>query len=251
MRTVGRRVGVSGAVALWLGVQAFQGRTAEMALVTPLLRRLGCLVAEHGEGLLVTPPSWRVDIDAEHDLIEEVIRIHGFENVPAVPVPRPTMPHPILTPAQRRVNFVRRDLAARGLFEAVTWSFLPKAHAALFGGGRDEMDLANPITPIPRGKPWRATTSGGGPSGWPHWPAPLERQAAPGRRLRRQGRRHRRPRCGGGFHRRPAGDHRRSGVVPSGPLRGAAFRTDPPGVVWRDSSLRAQGHGRQGAIVRL
>lgn len=111
-----------------------------------ILNDLGCAVAEHQDGLLVNPPSWRGDIAAEHDLVEEVIRINGYDNIPAVPMPRPPMPKPVLTAGQRRAGWVRRQLASRGLVETVTWSFLPEAHAKMFGGGAPEMHLANPIS---------------------------------------------------------------------------------------------------------
>lgn len=111
-----------------------------------ILRGLGCIVSEHANGLLVVPPSWRGDISAEHDLVEEVIRINGYDLLPTVPLPRPSMPKPLLTPGQRRASWVRRQLAARGLVETVTWSFLPSTQAKLFGGGAPEMHLANPIS---------------------------------------------------------------------------------------------------------
>lgn len=129
------------------------GRVAELGGVEVALPRmeailndLGCAVAEHADGLLVNPPSWRGDITAEHDLVEEVIRINGYDNIPAVPMPRPAMPKPVLTPGQRRAGWVRRRLATRGLVETVTWSFLAEAQALLFGGGAPEMHLANPIS---------------------------------------------------------------------------------------------------------
>ncbi|MBC7951534.1 MAG: phenylalanine--tRNA ligase subunit beta [Rhodospirillaceae bacterium] len=111
-----------------------------------ILRGLGCVVSEHADGLLVVPPSWRGDISAEHDLVEEVIRINGYDHIPTVPLPRPSMPKPVLTPGQRRASWVRRQLAGRGLIETVTWSFLASAQAKLFGGGQPEMHLANPIS---------------------------------------------------------------------------------------------------------
>ncbi|CAA7621324.1 Phenylalanine--tRNA ligase beta subunit [Candidatus Terasakiella magnetica] len=111
-----------------------------------ILNDLGCAVAEHADGLLVNPPSWRGDITAEHDLVEEIIRINGYHNIPSVPLPRSSMPRPVLTPSQRRAGWVRRQLATRGLVETVTWSFLPEAQALMFGGGAPEMHLANPIS---------------------------------------------------------------------------------------------------------
>ena len=111
-----------------------------------ILRGLGCTVSEHANGLLVAPPSWRGDISAEHDLVEEVIRVNGYDLIPVVPLPRPSMPKPVQTMAQRRSGWVRRTLASRGLVEAVTFSFLAQAQAAWFGGGSPEMHLANPIS---------------------------------------------------------------------------------------------------------
>ncbi|ARJ66288.1 phenylalanine--tRNA ligase subunit beta [Magnetospirillum sp. ME-1] len=122
------------------------GVEVPVARMESILNDLGCAVAEHADGLLVNPPSWRGDITAEHDLVEEVIRINGYDNIPATPMPRPAMPKPVLTPGQRRSGWVRRQLATRGLVETVTWSFLPEAQAIMFGGGAPEMHLANPIS---------------------------------------------------------------------------------------------------------
>jgi len=127
-------------------VAALGGVEVKIARMEAILNDLGCAVAEHDDGLLINPPSWRGDIAAEHDLVEEVIRINGYDNIPSVPLPRSPMPKPVLTPAQRRSGWVRRQLAARGMMETVTWSFLPEAQAKLFGGGAPRMHLANPIS---------------------------------------------------------------------------------------------------------
>ncbi len=103
-------------------------------------------VVERGEPLKVTPPSWRSDIEGAADLVEEVVRIHGIEHVPSVPMTRPhAVARPVLTGAQRRLRTVRRLLAARGFNETVSYSFIPRAHAALFGGGDEARQLENPI----------------------------------------------------------------------------------------------------------
>ena len=112
-----------------------------------LLTALGCQVIPTDDGkLVVEPPSWRGDIHAEHDLVEEVIRLHGYDNLPMVPLPRDPMPKPILTPSQKRSSQVRRGLAGRGMVETVTWSFLSSVQAKLFDGGAAELTLANPIS---------------------------------------------------------------------------------------------------------
>ena len=127
-------------------VAALGGVEVALARQEAILNDLGCAVAEHADGLLVNPPSWRGDITAEHDLVEEIIRINGYDNIPSVPLPRLPMPKAVLTPSQRRAGWVRRQLASRGLVETVTWSFLPEAQALMFGGGAPDMHLANPIS---------------------------------------------------------------------------------------------------------
>jgi len=91
-------------------------------------------------------PSWRPDIHGKADIVEEIVRIIGVDNVPAVPFDSGGKSRkPILTPAQVRTRRAKRGLAARGLVEAVTWSFISKAQSELFGGGKPELALANPI----------------------------------------------------------------------------------------------------------
>jgi phenylalanyl-tRNA synthetase beta chain len=123
------------------------GIALDSADVERLLTALGCEVTATQDGTLhVEPPSWRGDIHAEHDLVEEAIRLNGYDKLPEVPLPRAPMPKPMLTPAQKRASQIRRGLAGRGMVETVTWSFLSSAHAALFGGGGADLTLANPIS---------------------------------------------------------------------------------------------------------
>lgn len=103
--------------------------------------------ANWDEAWAVTVPGWRPDIDGAPDIVEEVVRIHGIDKVESVPLPRADgVALPTATAAQRLERRVRRAAAARGLHEAVTWSFLPEAEAALFSGGNDIWTLANPIS---------------------------------------------------------------------------------------------------------
>ena len=125
------------------GVAVKQGETLR------ILEILGFEAEMKADGVFsVTPPPWRSDIIGEADLVEEVLRIHGYDNIPVEPLPRETtMPQPALTPAQRRVPLAKRALASRGMVEAVTFSFMPSSQAALFGGPvKPEMMLANPIS---------------------------------------------------------------------------------------------------------
>src|SRR5215469_12222939 len=104
-------------------------------LIRGILVSLG-FVVDGDHALEVTPPSWRSDIEGPADLVEEVVRIHGIDNVAAQPMPRPhAVARPVLTPAQKRMRAARRTLAARGFNETISYAFVSRAHAALFGGG--------------------------------------------------------------------------------------------------------------------
>jgi phenylalanyl-tRNA synthetase beta chain len=148
-------IAVSGAVPGWRRsyvfrpgrVQSLGGLEVAPAESRRILAALGCQVREDGADLAVEPPPWRGDIEGEADLAEEVLRITGYDRIPAVPLARDTpLPKPALGPAQRRAGFVRRALAARGLVEAVTFSFLSSAEAELFGGAPESLRIVNPIS---------------------------------------------------------------------------------------------------------
>ena len=93
----------------------------------------------------VTVPSWRRDIDGWPDIVEEVVRIVGLDQVPSTPLPRaPGVARATATPEQLVERRVRRTAAARGLAEAINWSFISEKEAACVGGG--DWTLANPIS---------------------------------------------------------------------------------------------------------
>jgi phenylalanyl-tRNA synthetase beta chain len=93
----------------------------------------------------VTVPTWRRDVEGPADLVEEIARINGYDQVPSTPLERAAgVAKPTATRAQLIERRVRRTAAARGLDEAVTWSFISDAEAEAFGGG--DWRLANPIS---------------------------------------------------------------------------------------------------------
>lgn len=109
-----------------------------------ILEALGFIV-EGNVPWTVTVPTWRRDIEGSADLVEEVVRIYGIDLVPSTPLPRAEgVAKPTATPEQMIERKARRAAAARGLNEAVTWSFISEAEAAKVGGG--EWTLANPIS---------------------------------------------------------------------------------------------------------
>lgn len=128
-------------------VKRLSGLDLSDADIKCLLGALGVNLVGGGHALEATPPSWRPDISIPVDLVEEVVRLTGVDKVPATPLPRAAgVARPVLTERQLRARRVRRVLAARGLVEAVTWSFIPPEQAALFGGGQAELTLSNPIS---------------------------------------------------------------------------------------------------------
>jgi phenylalanyl-tRNA synthetase beta chain len=123
-------------------VRKLSGLDLSAARIDEILARLGFAI----EGDMVTPPSWRRDIEGKADLVEEVARIEGFDKLPAEPLPDVAPPAGgVLTVRQSRMRAARRTLAARGYEEALTWSFLRQDWAEAFGGGQPELMLANPI----------------------------------------------------------------------------------------------------------
>ena len=98
------------------------------------------------ERVQVAVPSWRPDVDGKADLVEEVMRVHGVDNIKPEPLAaKDTVNARILTTLQIRTRVAKRALASRGMLEAVTWSFIPEDQAKLFGGGSPALKLVNPI----------------------------------------------------------------------------------------------------------
>jgi phenylalanyl-tRNA synthetase beta chain len=125
-------------------VKKLSGLELKGGEIKRLLSALGVELKGTASKLKAAPPSWRPDISVPVDLVEEVVRLVGVDRVPATPMPR--VARPVLTEMQSRTRRVRRVLAARGLVEAVTWSFIPPDQARLFGGGAAELTLSNPIS---------------------------------------------------------------------------------------------------------
>lgn len=127
-------------------VKRLTGLDVPKAESLDILTRLGFQPDRSGDVVDVAVPSWRPDVEGKADLVEEVMRIHGVDNI----APEPMVNHDavnakILTTLQIRTRAAKRALAVRGMMEAVTWSFIPARHAEWFGGGQAALKLANPI----------------------------------------------------------------------------------------------------------
>ena len=123
-------------------VKKLSGLSVDDARIDQILIDLGFEV----RGEMVTPPTWRRDVEGKADLVEEVARIEGFDALPSEPLPEmPRAAGGVLTVRQARMRNARRAMAARGYAEAVTWSFMRTEWAKLFGGGDERLRLSNPI----------------------------------------------------------------------------------------------------------
>ncbi len=109
------------------------------------LEKLGFFIVSGKNSLTATVPTHRPDVEGPADLVEEILRLVGYDNVPAVKLPQET---PILT-QKSAAEFARHALASRGFFETITWSFMAAEKAALFNDGKDvaaSLHLSNPIS---------------------------------------------------------------------------------------------------------
>jgi phenylalanyl-tRNA synthetase beta chain len=137
----------------WSEVKRLTGLELDSSEMAGILESLGFelanLAGNAGE-VVVKSPSFRPDIEGKADLVEEILRIAGLGRVCPAPLPRGSGQHvaePALTLLQKRVKSAKRALAANGLVEAVTWSFVSRQRAQMFGGGEAFLALANPIAP--------------------------------------------------------------------------------------------------------
>ncbi|MDQ7017920.1 MAG: phenylalanine--tRNA ligase subunit beta [Robiginitomaculum sp.] len=132
-------------------VKRLTGLDLDPTEIASILQRLGFggdMSCQNQESVwAVSVPSWRGDAAGKADLVEEIARIYGFDKLPQVSLRRaPGAVKPLATPLQNRARLGRRALAGVGYLDAVTWSFCAREDAALFGGGGNDLMLANPIS---------------------------------------------------------------------------------------------------------
>lgn len=126
-------------------LQQALSKTLDNDDVTDILQRLGLDVSVQDAGWAVTAPSWRFDLAIEEDLIEEVARIHGYNNLP---VRRPAARLALRSADEATLTqaLLRRQMVARGFQEAITYSFVaPELQAAMLPEAVSPV-LANPIS---------------------------------------------------------------------------------------------------------
>jgi len=113
-----------------------------------ILEKLGFeTISKNDKSITVKIPSWRPDVEGEHDLIEEVLRVHGYDQIPVLALPRTSdISKPALTPFQELHEKLKRVLAQRGFMEAITYSFISEKEARLFQGAHKSLKLLSPIS---------------------------------------------------------------------------------------------------------
>ncbi|HEX7375155.1 MAG TPA: phenylalanine--tRNA ligase subunit beta, partial [Steroidobacteraceae bacterium] len=125
--------------------RALIGAQISDAAIAKILAGLGMQVAADGATWRVIPPSWRFDVAIEEDLVEEIARVHGFNQIPeAIQPARKGMP--ALTETRVASDTAADILVQRGYHEAITYSFVEPGVQALFFPGEDALTLANPIS---------------------------------------------------------------------------------------------------------
>ncbi len=125
----------------------FAGIDVSSDKITEILSNLGFKISVEADGRIkAISPTWRGDIEGEHDLVEEVVRMIGLDNIVPESLPHDKLPRQVLTPAQQRMLTVKHELANRGLLETVTWSFTDSNIAQYFRRQNDDVVLLmNPI----------------------------------------------------------------------------------------------------------
>ncbi len=130
-----------------LRMKDFIGLDISADKIIDILNKLGFKTSVEADGRIkAVSPTWRGDIEGEHDLVEEVVRMIGLDNIPAESLPHNQLPKQTLSPAQQRVVTVKHELAAKGMLETVTWSFTDSKLAEDYRRSDDVVLLMNPIS---------------------------------------------------------------------------------------------------------
>ncbi|CAI2459160.1 Phenylalanine--tRNA ligase beta subunit [Serratia fonticola] len=121
------------------------GHVVPSEQVSDILRRLGCQVTEQGDNWLAVAPSWRFDMEIEEDLVEEVARVYGYNNIPDVPV-RADLVMTKHRESDLTLKRVKTMLVDHGYQEAITYSFVDPKVQALLHPGEEALILPSPIS---------------------------------------------------------------------------------------------------------
>lgn len=124
-------------------LKSLSGQSLPLSQIEEMLNRLGFKTVELAiDRITVETPSWRHDVMGWQDLVEEILRLIGYDHIEAVSLTPPTL-SAMMDPVE---PMLKRLLASRGLYEVVTWSFISESQSQLFAQGQQTLQLANPIS---------------------------------------------------------------------------------------------------------
>ena len=126
-------------------MKTFIGMEVAKETCEEILHNLGFEISEENGNIKAISPSWRGDIEYEQDLIEEGVRMIGLDNIPATSMKTAEFPKPVLTPLQNNIVMAKHELASRGMYETVTFSFTDSNIAKYFRRGPEAVFIQNPI----------------------------------------------------------------------------------------------------------
>ncbi len=126
-------------------VKTLAGIDVSKEEIIRILTALGFKLTDHGNSVEAICPTWRGDIEFEADLVEEIVRMVGLDNIPATSMPSDEFPKQTLSAKQQRVVVTKHELASRGMYETVTWSFTDSKLCQPFRKGKNPVKLMNPI----------------------------------------------------------------------------------------------------------
>lgn len=128
-------------------IDSLGGISLEAAAQQSFLEKVGCAVVKAAPGhTTYATPSWRHDLTLPEDLVEEVMRLYGYDHIPALPLPALKAPEAPTTIPQRHLSTLSHLLASRGFHEVITWSMCAEKDAQIFGGGAAALKIVNPIS---------------------------------------------------------------------------------------------------------
>jgi len=121
------------------------GLNIEKKQMIKILEDLGFEIRNSKKSLILKVPSWRPDIEQEIDIIEELVRIHGYDKIKIID-PEKSRKKPTLNNKQRLFHFLQRSMASKGFLETITWSFTDSKINKLFLEDKKEINIVNPIS---------------------------------------------------------------------------------------------------------
>ena len=125
--------------------QKITGFNIEQKEIIKILTDLGFEIKKEKKILVLKVPSWRPDIEQEIDIVEELVRIHGYDQIQIIE-PEKSRKKPTLNSKQKLFHFLQRSIASKGFFETITWSFTDSKINQLFIENEKEIEIINPIS---------------------------------------------------------------------------------------------------------